>query len=263
MPSTSGSSSSQWPTWHVRATARPPESRIWATTSSHASRLRLTTTTSAPQRANAAAIARPRPCVAPVTTATRDDRSKRDQTSLADMSDGSADSSTGAPGVGVDAAARRPWRGALVAACESKAAQAVLADELAREPGGDQDLEVPKHLPDHEQRLLADGALRPQPLGDGVGALRPAEQDRRDARGAPAVLGDPDLDQRPMRAHGAAMAGEQRVERHRGGPPQVPEVLGARPGALGCAHRRDLRVGGDACEQVVADERKTGGGVGE
>src|SRR5438552_2405952 len=176
MPSTSGSSSCQWPTWQVRATARPPDSRIRATTSSHASRLRLTTTTSAPQRAKAAAIARPRPCVAPVITATRDDRSKRDQTSLADVSDGSVDSSTAAPAVGVDAAAGGPRRGAAVAD-QRESRQPVVADDLGGDPGRDQDLEVSEDLPHHEQRLLADRPLRPQPLGDRVGAPRLAQQD--------------------------------------------------------------------------------------
>src|SRR6201995_4092785 len=71
MPSTSGSSSSQWPTWHAHPAALKPSRRSRSTTSSHASGLRLTTTTSAPADANAHTIASPRPRVPPVTTAMR------------------------------------------------------------------------------------------------------------------------------------------------------------------------------------------------
>src|SRR3954454_6230161 len=85
MSSTSGSSLSQWPTWQAHAAALAPSARRAAATSSQASGLRLTTTTLAPDRANALAMASPRPRVPPVTRATRSVRSKRSLTSSAGL----------------------------------------------------------------------------------------------------------------------------------------------------------------------------------
>ncbi len=62
--------------WHASADAFPPASRIDAATASHASSLRLETTTCAPAAASARAMASPMPREAPVTRATRPDRSK-------------------------------------------------------------------------------------------------------------------------------------------------------------------------------------------
>src|SRR5580693_465828 len=76
-PSANVVTSSQWPTWHGRPTAFPPPALSSAAAFSHASALRLTTTTSAPAWLNAPAMARPRPRVPPVTTATRPVRSNR------------------------------------------------------------------------------------------------------------------------------------------------------------------------------------------
>src|SRR3954447_10582416 len=150
MLSTSGSSSSQWPTWQGLGHARPPASRTSAATSSQAPALRLTTTTSAPLWAKARTIARPRPWVPPVTTITREVRSKSCRASPCGASDGSADSSMGSPG------SRVGFRG------EGEAGIAVILARFLREAGRDEELEMPEHLPHDQQRLLTDGALGPQ-----------------------------------------------------------------------------------------------------
>src|SRR4051794_12261123 len=172
MRSTSGSSSSQCATWPAQAVARPPAARISAATRSHASPLRLTTTTCAPAPAKAPAIASPRPRVPPVTTATRSLRSNRDRASR----DGCDIGPLGRSGV-----------------AEREAPAPVLAVDLAHEAGGVQELEVSEHLPDDEQRLLAHGPLRPQVPGDPVGGGGSVQQHARDARGAPAVLRLPQI----------------------------------------------------------------------
>src|SRR3954470_6268550 len=147
MRSTSGSSSSQCATWPAQAVARPPDARIPAATRSHASPLRLTTTTCAPAPAKAPAIASPRPRVPPVTTATRPLRSNRERAS--------AD--------GWDIAPRS--RSAVV---EHEPTAPVGAVQLAHEAGGVQELEMAEHLPDDQQRLLAHRPLGPQVPGDPV-----------------------------------------------------------------------------------------------
>src|SRR3954471_6009395 len=131
MRSTSGSSSSQCAPWPAQAVARPPDARIPAATRSHASPLRLTTTTCAPAPAKAPAIASPRPRVPPVTTATRPLRSNRDRVSTD----------------GWDIAPPGRW-----GVAEREAPAPVVAVELAHEAGRVQELEVAEHLPDDEQR---------------------------------------------------------------------------------------------------------------
>src|SRR5580698_2869078 len=66
---TSDSQSSRLPIWHAMAVASLPSLRIAAATGSLASTLRLETTTFAPARARASAIARPMPRDEPVTIA--------------------------------------------------------------------------------------------------------------------------------------------------------------------------------------------------
>lgn len=63
------------PMWQESAVASPPASRIEAATASQASCLRLETITRAPAAASARAIDSPMPREAPVTRATRPDRS--------------------------------------------------------------------------------------------------------------------------------------------------------------------------------------------
>src|SRR5580704_16580855 len=63
--------------WHAMAVASRPSLRIAAATSSLASSLRLDTTTFAPARARASAIARPIPRLDPVTTAVLPVRSNK------------------------------------------------------------------------------------------------------------------------------------------------------------------------------------------
>src|SRR5919198_6649382 len=155
-------------------------------------------------------MARPRPCVPPVTRAVRDDRSKRDQISSAGLSEGSVDPIAGSPdahGLAWTPGPARP-EGAIVD--EGEPRLAVLREDLGRDAGGDQDLEVAEDLPHDEERLLANRCLRPQPLGDAVGAPRLAEQDAGDACRALAVLGEADVHEGPMRPHRRAVTGEER-----------------------------------------------------
>src|SRR5215207_7110283 len=244
MASTSGSSSAQWPTWQGRADARPPASRTSAATASQASALRLTTTTTAPHWPNASTIARPRPWVPPVTTITREVRSNSRRASGCGASDGSVDSSTGPPGSRVRS--RR----------EGEAGMAVVPARFTRKPGRHEQLEVSEDLPDDQQRLLTDGAFRPEALRDAVRALGTVQQRPGDAPRAGAVLGDADVDERAVRLHRPAVAGIQDVERHACGPLEVAQVLRPRawPLALRFAGRGDLGVRGDPGQQVVAHE---------
>src|SRR3954454_6078070 len=159
MSSTSGSSSSQWPTWQGRGGARPPAPRASPATASQAPELRLTTTTSAPDWPNASTIARPSPWVPPVTTITREVRSNSCLASRCGAPDGSVDSSTGPPGSRVSSR------------CEGEARMVVFLVRFRCKAGRHEQLEVSEHLPDHQQRLLLNGALGPEALGDAVRAL--------------------------------------------------------------------------------------------
>src|SRR4051812_44949420 len=195
MASTSGSSSSQWPTWQGLADARPPASRTSAATASHESALRLTTTTCAPHWPKASTIARPRPWVPPVTTITRDVRSNNCRASGCGGSIGSADSSTGPPRL------RLSFRG------EGEARMPVVLARFPREARRHEQLEMAEDLPDHQQRLLANHPLRPQALGDPIGARGPLQQRSGDARRPSAMLCDADIDERAVRLDRPAVAG--------------------------------------------------------
>src|SRR5262245_57255060 len=67
--------------WTAQPVATPPASRIASAVSSHASALRLATTTCAPRAAKASAMARPMPRLPPVMIATRPVRSKSESRS--------------------------------------------------------------------------------------------------------------------------------------------------------------------------------------
>ena len=75
--STRACSWSLWPMWHGMGSAAPGRSRLMSSAAaSHASGVRLDTTTRAPCSARRRAMARPMPRVDPVTTATLPVRSK-------------------------------------------------------------------------------------------------------------------------------------------------------------------------------------------
>jgi hypothetical protein len=121
----------------------------------------------------------------------------------------------------------------------------------------EQEIEVPEHFPDDEQRLFGDRGRGPQVIRDleraGAAALK-----RLDNAVAPApVVVQPLADELGVRGDVLAMAGVQADERHRRRPPQALEVLDARPRAAARRFERrvDLRVRGDPGQQMVTDER--------
>src|SRR5439155_14879061 len=234
--STSVARSSQRPTWHAHAAALPPSARSAAATSAHTSALRLTTTTCAPARANARAIARPSPRVAPVMTATRPERSNRRpaSSSLLTVSAGSCRAATSwVSGLGVVATGevcrwpRQRRAGAPPGARQLEARGPVVGDALGHEPGVEQEIEVAEHLPHDEQRLLAHRARRPQLPGDRIRGAGPRLEHRRDALAAPPVVGEPLVDEAGVSVDGRAVTRQQPLEGHARGAVQARQVLDA------------------------------------
>src|SRR5437763_1215436 len=164
--STSGSSSCQWPTWQANAPARLPRARSPAATCSHASGLRLTIATSAPALEYADAIARPSPRVAPVTSATRPDRSNKSRASASSGID------TCASSAGLDKMVCSLF--VCSSARQGIAPAPVVVQSLMSDPRIEQEIEVPEHLPHDQQWLLADDRCAPHLTREREGICSPA-----------------------------------------------------------------------------------------
>src|SRR5829696_5894027 len=103
--------------------------------------------TSAPAAANARAMARPRPRVPPVMSATRPDRSNGPRPPSR------PEPLTGAPRSRAPVGAAAPGRTTVRGELEDRAG---VAGALGDGAGLEQQLQVADHLPDDEQRLLRD-----------------------------------------------------------------------------------------------------------
>src|SRR6478736_1986727 len=233
--STRASISFHRPTWQTCASARRPARRTSAAASSQASCLRLATTTSAPACASVRTIARPRPRVPPVTSATRPVRSNRSY------------------GAATDSARSCCMPNRLLRSVMTVAA---VVDELLDGPAVDEDVQVPEHLPDHEDGLTLGGLVRPQAARDLERRAAAVAHVPRDQVEPPGVEREPLLDQGPVVVDHRPVAGIAPADLHRLRLAQVPEVLEQRAASLVSwkLGRHDLRAGRDLGEEVVADE---------
>ena len=247
----------------ARAAARlaPAGSQRGAATSSHASALRLTTTTSAPACAKAV---RHREAEAP--GAAGDDGHAAGQVEqLAQLGSGLT--------LSAGSLARRPppWASGSGTVLRCARRRAGVPAPVSSKPPcvGDgsrdgarveQQVEVTEHLPDDQQRLLAHRARRPQARRDLVGASRGPRLERGDdPRAAALVVGEAPPHQprvrrrRVRRGRSAAARAASRAVRRRFARYST-RARGRVP--VGLRRRVDLGVGGDAGQQVVADERE-------
>ena len=259
------------------ASARPPAARSAAATSSQALRLAADDDDlGAGLARRPRAIARPSPRVPPVTTATRPDRSNRSRAPRGAAAGVSwlvhGGHLRGLRFVASGPRAARAARGAPAAASARARRRRCTPRDGARV---EQQVEVPEHLPDDEQRLLAHRARRPQALGDLVrGRAARRSSAASDPPAAALVVGEAPATRRACAGHGIAVAGQQPLQRHRarsaaGRPGSRTRARGrapvglARPGRSRCS-RRPGRAGGrrrTRAALTVVDEQRVGRAV--
>ena len=156
---------------------------------------------------------------------------------------------------------RAPWSRLPPRAASN--ASAPIIELFLSDSRGQHQIKVSEHLPDDQQRLLADDRLPPHLLADRKRARGPAFEDADDALASFTVLGKFARNDLAGGADRRSVTRKQPLQRHRPGPPQTVQVVDARPRPARVRGLEDFGVRRDLREQVVADERQPRFGVDE